>query len=138
MTMSETLSHMRLVEALVTWIAERHCNGDTGGVLSDSSGLCSSGLPPMIGRFVPDAYASAPKTFRVIVGEAKTAADLETRRSCVQIESFLTHCNEINGSLFVLAVPWHRGNCARNLIRNIQRRNGLQAVSADVIDNLPG
>jgi hypothetical protein len=61
--------------------------------------------PFSIGGYTPDLFASdLPTTFEV-VGEAKSASDLETERSGRQIRAFLDHLSLRPDSSFYLSVP---------------------------------
>ena len=44
--------------------------------------------PPKLAGFMPDVYATDVPTTKTLVGEAKTAADLETKHSRAQISAF--------------------------------------------------
>jgi hypothetical protein len=134
--MPESNAHSTLVQSLVGWIAEERCDGDRAAILLDSLDVPAWHRPPRVGGFVPDAYANAQ--VGETVGEAKTHRDLENRHSVNQMEAFLQYCGRRDGSLFVLAVPWHRVAYARNLLGRICRRTGIDATSFQVLADLPG
>ena len=68
---------------------------------------------------MPDVLATdLPVTFRLI-GEAKTADDLETDRSRRQIRAFLDHLGLYQGSVLYLAVPPNAAARARFLLRSL-------------------
>jgi hypothetical protein len=136
--MGESVQHMKLVRSLVGWVAQAYFDGDLGHIFVDSPEGLLSGRPPPLGGFVPDVYAQrlGPKT--VIVGEAKTPRDLESRHTQAQLTAFLGHCTQVPGSVFVLAVPWPMTRFARSLLGAIQRHHRLPAVSTIVLDQLEG
>ena len=136
--MPESSSHANLVRALVAWIAEEYLEGEEGAVLTDSSGVSSSGLPPRIGGYVPDAYAPLTSSGCCIIGEAKTAKDFENRHSLAQFEAFLDYCEHSPDSIFVLAVPWHSVCRARNVLLFLRRKNTLANTRSTVLENLTG
>lgn len=135
--MPESAVHIHLVVALRRWIADEYFNGELAHVLSDTSGTPQAGRTPQVGGYVPDAFASTGGDSRVVVGEAKTADDIERRHSMAQIEAFLRFCNGVNGNL-VLAVPWHRAAYARNFLHTLNRSKGLSVDRCRVLDGLPG
>ena len=135
--MSESSSHILLVQSLVAWVAENFLGGDRGMILIDSPYTVASQKPPRIARFVPDVFVPSGFIGGMIIGEAKTDKDLERRHSLEQIDEFLLECSRYDGSLFVLAVPWYNTRLARAILREIQRRNAIQ-VNTIVIDKLPG
>lgn len=133
--MPESSAHARLVAALIQWMA-LECQDGVGAVLVDTAGVPAASRPPKIGGFVPDAYAV--DVARRIVGEAKTAADLENRHSLSQIRAFVAFCSQTEDAFFVLAVPWYRVAYAKNLISQMCKRAGLAAGNCRVLENLPG
>lgn len=133
--MPESPEHIRLVRALCKWIADEHLNGDLGLVLSDTAGNVPADRTPNIDGYVPDAFVAAVGLLGVIVGEAKTAADLDSRHSMAQIEVFLRFCNKTRG-LLILAVPWHRAAYMRNTLALWSRRKGLDVSCCRVLDFL--
>jgi len=136
--MGESSQHMKLVRSLVDWVAKEYFDGEPGHILVDSPEGLLSGRPPPLGGFVPDVYAQrlGPKT--VIVGEAKTPRDLESRHTQAQLIAFLGHCTQVPGSVLVLAVPWPVTRFARSLLGAIQRHLGLPGVRTIVLDKLEG
>ena len=86
--MSESSLHTNLVRSLVDWVA---CRIDTGGriaVFSDLPEIAASDKPPCIGGFYPDVYCASADGLPLFLGEAKTARDLESRRSREQIDAY--------------------------------------------------
>ena len=136
--MPESLCHQQLVDALVTWLA-KHCLGDdTGAVLRDALDAGPSDRPPLVGQHRPDVYVAHQPSYKFIIGEAKSPWDLENRHTESQLTEFMTYCNNHPRSLFVLAVPWHRVPCAKNILNQLQRKCILTAVEVKVLEQLPG
>jgi hypothetical protein len=129
---------MQLVDALVTWITSSLLRGDRGSVLADQPYCSREQKPPKISLFIPDVYV--PETMRsgLIIGEAKTARDLESRHSIEQIEEFIRACQDHKDSFFVLATPWYATRLAKALLRDVESRTHSQNVTSIVIDQLPG
>lgn len=136
--MAESNIHIRLVTALVSWIAAKYFRGERGSLLIDSSDSPAIAKPPGIGVYVPDVIGQGLPGGVVVIGEAKTAGDLENLHTREQLESFLRYCAARPGSVFVFAVPWHMSRFARVLLKNVGRRCGCEGVSTEVIEQLEG
>jgi hypothetical protein len=134
--MPESACHTNLVGSLVTWIATSYFAGDAGGILVDSP--AAKDRPPKIGGFVPDAFAEAAPRKLMIVGEAKTWRDLESRHTRDQLGAFLRWCQFNGGGVLVLAVPWPITRLAAALVRSLQQRHGCELVRTVVLDKLSG
>ncbi len=136
--MSESATHQYLVQAMVAWIAERFFSGDPGLVLHDNPTSSSLDRPPPVGGYFPDVFARETSATPLIVGEAKTAHDLERKHSILQIGAFLQHCACYPQSLFVLAVPWYVVRCGRSLLAHLQKKHGTNEVATTVLEKLEG
>jgi hypothetical protein len=132
----ESRSHLVLVEQLISWVSHNFLNGDDGLILVDSPD--SNGKPPRIGEFTPDAFVPNAGTHGSILGEAKTADDLENLHTHTQLTAFLRFCQENPTSRLVLAVPWQHVRFARNLIRLLQKKSMTESVNVTVLENLRG
>jgi hypothetical protein len=127
----ESELHVRLVEKLIDTIEQRHITARGIVVFADHHRY-GRDRPPQIGGFTPDVFASdVPVTFRV-VGEAKTADDLQTDRSLRQIAAFLDHLSLYPQSTLYLAVPWFVAPRARGLIQ-VVRRSEHAAVVTEIL-----
>lgn len=114
----ESATHVRLIEALIRFIEERHRPPRGLVLLADHHGF-GADRPPRIGGHTPDVFASdLPVSFRLI-GEAKTVPDLETERSRRQIKAFLDHLALYPNSIFYLAVPPTALARARFVLRSL-------------------
>lgn len=128
--------HSNLVEAIKSWILGNVPDNRMLCVYSDLPSNNASNKPPRIEGFIPDIYASERNREIVIVGEAKTAGDLETRHSTAQFEAFLRHCSGQVNSLLVIAVPWHMVNCGKSLIRSLKKRTHTEDVRVLFLEKL--
>ena len=100
----ESASHVALVGKLIDHVRRRHLPPRGLLMLADHP-ACRGNLPPRIGGFLPDLFASdLPATFEVL-GEAKTIPDLLTDRSKRQITAFLDHLAVRPSTTFYLYVP---------------------------------
>jgi hypothetical protein len=90
-------------------------------ILVDRPGTRADGKPPRVGRFTPDVWAQSKR--RILLGEAKTAADLETAHSNQQLDAFLEHIvYSPPGSRLLLAVPSLMAPRAKIMIAQLARR----------------
>jgi len=92
--------------------------------------------PPIIEGFIPDVYIPNAPGNVFIIGEAKTAKDLEKKHSIAQISGFLRRCSQTNDSILVLAVPWHMTRLGKNMLRYLKRRIGADNVRTEVLERL--
>ena len=94
--------------------------------------------PPSVQGRVPDLFAQGGALGRVIIGEAKTASDIETQRSRQQFADYLRYLAVHEHSMLIAAVPWYCVNQTRSLLRSIQKKTGTQQVKITVLEQLPG
>jgi hypothetical protein len=94
--------------------------------------------PPSILGHMPDVYWKTLAGGSVLIGEAKSAYDVECRHSRSQFASFLTHLSSFEEGVLLIAVPWHVVPQSKSLIRAIQRDTRSTAVRTIFLDYLPG
>jgi len=136
--MGESAQHMKLVKSLVEWVAQAYFENDAGQILIDSPESSASAKPPRVYGFVPDVYAERAMPRNLVIGEAKTTHDLESRHTRDQLAAFLMRCGQVPDSALVLAVPWHMTRFARALLRVLQRQADVRQVMTVVLDKLEG
>ncbi len=136
--MGESAIHIMLVEHMAEWVADELLGGDAAAVLLDLPSKGPSGRPPAINGHIPDLYVDEKTSSLLVVGEAKTARDLESERSEKQISAFLEYCALHTNVLVVGAVPWDRSRLAQSLLRMLKRRLGERSVETTVLEMLPG
>lgn len=133
--MPESYRHARLVEAILVR-AEYHLGEFTELSVRDDAVRPRRGeRPPMLEGFRPDVYITDVPTTKILVGEAKTAADLDTEHSRAQITAFLRYLAYTSGGLFILAVPIALKPRAKRLLRELGRPLGEGAPQSEVIDD---
>jgi hypothetical protein len=89
--------------------------------------------PPAFGGFHPDVFAEdTPPTF-TIIGEAKTAADLETNHSKLQFRAYLAHLKFHPSPRLVVATPWYAQNSARTLLAVAKREANAEEVTIEFV-----
>ncbi|MCY4152859.1 MAG: hypothetical protein OXE94_11585 [Aestuariivita sp.] len=133
--MTESAQHARLVKAILSLLEKHFGSLDDIMVRDDSLRPVRAERPPKLPQYIPDVYATDVPTTQVIVGEAKTAKDLETARSHKQIASFLEYLAHTPNSLLILAVPFDCKPRARGLLRKLVPAHGT-APDTKVIDDL--
>jgi len=119
MNMSESIQHLQLVNALkiemVSYVPE-----DCWKLIQIDSPGSVNPPPYTTDGYRPDAYYQ----FRdlLVIGEAKTANDVDTRHSRAQYESYLKECSRFQGhSRFIMIVPLLSQASAHNILRNMRR-----------------
>ena len=83
--MAESNIHIRLVTALVSWIAVKYFRGERGSLLIDAPDSPAIAKPPGIGGYVPDVIGQDLPGSVVVIGEAKTAGDMENMHTQEQL-----------------------------------------------------
>lgn len=134
--MPESEEHSNLVAMLHSYISHRFCEGRSERVLTDSVSRQSPNRPPPIEGYVPDAYVMLDELGRIVIGEAKSMGDLENSRAEAQITAFLRRCGIVEGSVFVLAVPWPVERLAEALLINFRAKEGLHHVETFVLSEM--
>ena len=134
--MAESEEHSNLVAILHSYIADIFCEGKGERVLTDSVSNESRTRPPSIAGYVPDAYVMLSEQGRVVIGEAKSMGDLENSHTETQVVAFLRRCRDVEGSTFILAVPWPIERLARAFLTSLQAREGLSHVETIVMSEV--
>lgn len=129
---------MALVEALLRWIETETNYREHMAILVSHPDSPTQHLPPVIDGCVPDVFARDDSNSVVVIGEAKTAADIETRRSREQLTAYLQFLSRHSTATLVLAVPWYCVNQIRSLVRVIQKRTETEMVAIVILEKLPG
>lgn len=136
--MAESNQHIVLVYKMYEWVCSNLLYGDSGSVMVDLPEIKKASKPPMIvNDFRPDLYALQIKSNILIIGEAKTAKDFETRHSINQYKSYIYTCHLHNGKAYlVIAVPWFLVARARNLLKRIIKECTVDNTELIVIPKL--
>lgn len=128
--MSESAAHVELVDRIVGWITDQHREKRTLCVFRDGDFVGATVRPAPINNFVPDVFAEdTPPTFTTI-GEAKTATDLETKRSQLQIRAFIDFLSIRPRPQLIIATPPVAINTARDIVRLAQAELRASHVEA--------
>ena len=134
--MAESLNHTALVGRMIAYVRYAIDPSRALIVLHDLPSDIGSDKPPMIEGFRPDLYASNGALQTVIIGEAKTAKDLETSHSLEQYQAYARHLALCAHPTFILAVPWQLKARARFLLRSAAEDADAPAIVGIVIDDV--
>ena len=85
---------------------------------------------------MPDVYAKCLSDHTEVLGEAKTATDLETQHSQEQLLAFLRYCANTGKASLILAVPWDMAPSARALLKTLKAQASLNEAKTSVLDGL--
>jgi hypothetical protein len=91
-------------------------------------------MPYTLNGHRPDVFARSSVSERQIIAEAKTPSDLGTRRSLVQIKSFLNVVQERPDCAFVIATRWDHVRDAGSTILRLCNEIGFSYAKYGVID----
>jgi hypothetical protein len=105
-------------------------------ILHDLPSAIGCEKPPMIEGFRPDLYASSGALQTVIIGEAKTAKDLETAHSREQYRAYARHLAICAHPTFIIAVPWSLRVRAKTLMRLASEEADASGIARVVIDDI--
>lgn len=136
--MGESEIHAGLRDALVAWFVRMYGPDIKSYLLIDDASFEVGTCPPSVAGYIPDVYLGIAPGRGPMIGEAKTAPDLETKHSRAQFKGFLTHLAQYPNSRLVVAVPWYTVNQAKSLIWHLQERCNARAVTLVVLEKLPG
>jgi len=129
--MAESQQHREFVVNIVEWInAERNPKSNLVILADDGVGRPES-KPQKINGYFPDVFAKEPGNANVIIGEAKTANDVEHSHTERQVAAFLSYIGAVGGGTLVVAVPWFRAITARELIDD--QLDALAVDSCEII-----
>lgn len=115
--MSESAEHLQLVGRILRFV-EKNFPPEKFVVCSDAPG--SSEKPPRIMGFVPDVFAADAPRNTVVIGEAKTLADLQTAHSQKQMSEFVRFVAAQRRGVFLLSVPWQASLRAQRFLQSVQ------------------
>jgi len=132
----ESLNHTALLDRLLKYVRHTLDIDHNFLILHDLPSAIGCEKPPMIEGFRPDLYASNGAIQCVIVGEAKTAKDLETAHSQEQYRAYARHLAVCAHPTFILAVPWSLRVRAKTLMRLAVEEAGAPAIVRVVIDDI--
>jgi len=134
--MSESAVHGKLITRIEQQIRAEFAD-ELDVLLIDRPGTKADAKPPRVGRFTPDVWAQSKR--RILLGEAKTAADLETAHSSLQLQAFLEHVVfSPPGSRLLVAVPAFMAPRAKLIVGALARgftppADAWEVIGAEVV-----
>jgi hypothetical protein len=125
--MSEGAVHARLVKVLLQTIVYEF-DGDTSFIWADQP--ADRRLLPTfaIGDMRPDLYARDQSASRTIIGEAKSANDVDTLHTRAQLKEFFEHLASERDGMLWIAVPLARAGEAFRVARGVRSSTGMHHV----------
>lgn len=131
--MGESEQHMSLVRILDAWVRAQSSSTDWVCVFADLPETPPREKPPLVDGFRPDIWAEdIPRTF-TLLGEAKTASDLETEHSTNQLRAFLQFLSLQSAPHLVIATPLRARASARSLVAQLAREWSAENVRRSFI-----
>jgi hypothetical protein len=134
--LAESNKHSALVNIIIRYIGREHTDIAALGIINDLSSPLRAEKPNRIDGFVPDVYAFDAPLTTIIIGEAKTHADLETDHSKKQITAFLSFLGHQKTGIFILAVPWQAKRRAQTVVATLREAVGAASVETITLDDL--
>lgn len=131
--MSESDAHRDLVMLVVARIESKYPGLS---VVSDRQQLPGDPVPPLIGGFRPDVYATVTlaDSVSIIIAEAKTNADIRTDHSERQVLAFIRHLEQNKSGRFILAATGWGADHAKTILRFIREANQISCTALMVFD----
>lgn len=130
-------SHIRLVGELKSYVFTKYGSAGQLIIYTDNPDPNIKAKTPIIGGTIPDLYARCFCPEVIIIGEAKTVRDVESRHSIAQYEQYLRYCSHSLNIELIFAVPWTALVTLKNKIRVIKRRLNIYDVKPIYIEPLP-
>lgn len=138
--MSESDHHRSLVQALAGEISSDPIWDNPPIVYCDVQDGILADLPPIIGSNRPDVFARDLTTSLSIIGEAKTADDIDNRHTFDQLASFFDYLRHHPYGELWMAVPWLSAGTATRVCRLMREKQDAQhipiRVAAFMIGNI--
>lgn len=87
-----------------------------------------AGVPPKLGGFRPDVYAIERDSWRTVIGEAKTADDIDNDHTRRQLAAYFRHLAVDPSGEMWMAVPLMSGGAAHRVCRDVRAGVGAGQV----------
>lgn len=91
-------------------------------------------VPRLINKHRPDIYAYRKDGSFYLIGEAKTAHDLDNKHTHSQLTSFTQYLESKPSGCFVLAVSGEKADRAKTILRFIRQELNLSKIDLQVFD----
>ncbi len=135
--MSESLIHKRYINFIyqkcLTLIPSNHSKL----ILMDrSEDLLIRDIPPIIYGYRPDLFYEFNSL--LIIGEAKTENDFQTKHSLNQYKKYLKYCSKYLGeSYLIICCPWRCTSTLKYIISNLNKEY-KNVTNIIILDELSG
>jgi hypothetical protein len=128
--MAETDLHRKLVRGLAGIVRRREeCSWL---LFIDGEDDHSHGCPPQLFCVRPDVYARESRTGHVLIGEAKTASDIENDHTAAQLSVYFQHLSTHPSGEFLFAVSLMHAGLAYRFCNVIRKQAGCPHVPFQV------
>jgi hypothetical protein len=87
-----------------------------------------AGIPPLLGDHRPDVYAVERLSRRTIIGEAKTADDIDNGHTRRQLAAYFEHLAQGSAGEVWMAVPMMSGGAAHRVCRAARASVGADQI----------
>lgn len=136
--MSESDHHRSLVKALGHDIASDVVWNKQPVVYIDLQDGISFKPPPNIGGNRPDVYVRDISSGRTVIGEAKTANDIDNQHTCDQLVSYFEYLlTQPDGELW-MGVPWMSAGTAIRVSKLMRRQTQAMVIPICVVAYMIG
>lgn len=136
--MSESEHHRSLVKALGADIATNAGWSKPPIVYVDLQEGLLADLPSNIGANRPDVYVRDISTGRTVIGEAKTANDIDNQHTCDQLASFFKFLRaQPDGELW-MGVPWMAAGTAIRIGKLVRRQTNSDHIPLCIVAYMLG
>lgn len=127
--MSESDHHRNLVRALAGEISVDSIWTNIPLVYCD----CDADLPPVIGCNRPDVFAKDIASSLSIIGEAKTADDIDNRHTVEQLVSYFDYLRHQPYGELWMGVPWLSAGTAIRVIAHARKKSDAAQIPIRVV-----
>ncbi len=128
--MSESNEHRNMVHAIVESLCKRYQNIR---VISDMQEHPGDSVPHIIDNYRPDVFAHRGKA--ILICEAKTMKDIESKRSIQQITTFIQYLEKRQGH-FILGSYGQGADRAKTVLRFKSQELQIKKCQLEVFDGL--
>lgn len=135
--MPESVLHRQLVGHLTSCVRSRR-SGSWFLFVDSNTEDVSEGCPPILRSVCPDLYARENVVRHVVIGEAKTARDLDNLHTEKQLYEYFRHLAEEESGELLLAVPLICAGAAHRLCRAARSRAGCPSVPFEILGLMLG
>ena len=134
--MSESDQHRSLVQALAREISDSSLWQNPPILYCDIQDGSALDMPPIIGNNRPDVFARDLGV--LVIGEAKTANDIDNQHTFDQLISFFDYlCSQAQGE-FWMGVPWLNAGTALRVCKHLRKKASAQRIPIRVLSFMVG